>query len=150
MTTFRLPVLSVTELEVLKAMIVTRRAIEISVTVATCSDRSSIAHEIQRSIKHYDEMMECYAVWAWTLKSTGAQACPCVISTDLFDKFVVLADSNFFDPEDPRAPERLKAGFQAIKDYQPAIIQALKEAGTNTQDEIDAAGAVPADKSMLN
>mgnify|MGYP000854639779 CR=1 FL=1 len=150
MTTFRLPVLSVTELEVLKAMIVTRRAIEISFKIGTGIDRSGIAHEVQRSVKHYDEMMECYAVWAWTLKSTGAQACPCVISTELFDKFVVLAESSFFDPEDPRAPEHLKAGFQAIKDYQPAVVQALKEAGTNTQDEIDAAGAVPTDKSMLN
>lgn len=150
MSVFRIPVLSTTEVEVLKAMIATKRAIDLAFTIGTGTDRTEMARAVQVNVKYYDELLEVMAVWAWTLASTGAQACPCVISSALFDKATLLVNGTFFDPSDDRAPEHLKPGFQVIKDYQPAIIQAFKEAGTTTQEEIDAVEPGPIDKSMLN
>ncbi len=123
---------------------------EVLGTIGTGTDRNEMARAVQVSVKYYDDLLEVMAVWAWTLASTGAQACPCVISSALFDKATLLVNGTFFDPSDDRAPEHLKPWFQVIKDYQPAIIQAFKEAGTTTQKEIDAVEPGPVDKSMLN
>jgi hypothetical protein len=147
---FRIPVLSVTEVEVLQAMIATKRAIDLAFTIGTGADRNEMAKAVQVNVKYYDPLLKVYAIWAWTLASTGAQAAPCIISEELFEKMTLLVNGTFFDPSDERAPENLKPGFQVIKDYQPAIIQAFKEAGTTTQEEIDAAEPGPVDKSMLN
>ena len=75
-----------------KTLIATKRAIDLAFTIGMGTDRNEIAKAVQVSVKYYDDLLEVMAVWAWTLASTGAQACPCVISNALFDKATLLVN----------------------------------------------------------
>lgn len=149
MTEYRIPVLSKREVEILRAMIVAQRGLQLAGGVALGSDRTDIAQTAISITQHYDAMLETCAVWQWILHSTGTEACPCVVSTDLFSKFEVLVNGYFPPPEDPNLRDSLREGFRIIADEKPGLIQAFKEAGVTTQEEIQAA-AEPAKKGMLN
>lgn len=149
---YRIPVLSGREIEVLRAMIVAQRGIQLVGGIALSTDKGDMAKSSVSIAQYYDEMLEACAVWQWILHSTGTQACPCIVSTEIFSKFETLVNGYYPSGEEPEVRDSLRPGFRIIAETKPALIQAFKEAGITTREEMEEAQAAsgPADKKMLN